>query len=54
MIPLIVVPSIVGVMLGSRIGVRILKVAKPTFIRWVVIGVLAFAGLRAISKGLGY
>lgn len=53
-IPLMVVPSIVGVMLGSLVGVRILKVAKPTFIRWVVIGVLAFAGLRAISKGLGY
>jgi uncharacterized protein len=53
-IPLMVVPSVVGVMLGSLVGVRILKVAKPTFIRWVVIGVLAFAGFRAISKGLGY
>jgi hypothetical protein len=31
-----------------------LKVAKPAFIRWMVIGVLAFAGLRALSKGLGF
>ena len=52
-IPLMVVPSVVGVMIGSWIGVRILKVAKPVFIRRVVIGVLAFAGLRAIAKGLG-
>ncbi len=53
-IPLIVVPSVVGVMFGSLVGVRILKVAKPAFVRWAVIGVLAFAALRAISKGLGY
>jgi hypothetical protein len=44
-IPMIVVPSLVGIMLGSFVGVRILKVVKPTFIRWMVIGILAFAGL---------
>ena len=48
-----VVPSLVGIMLGSFIGVRILRVAKPTFIRWMVIGLLAFAGAKAITKGLG-
>jgi uncharacterized membrane protein YfcA len=53
-IPLMVVPSVVGIMLGSFVGVRALKIAKPTFIRWVVIGILAFAGLRALAKGLGY
>jgi uncharacterized protein len=52
-IALIVVPSVIGVMLGSQVGVRILKIAKPAFIRWAVIGVLAFAGLRAILKGFG-
>ncbi len=52
-IPLMVVPSLVGIMLGSFIGVRILRVAKPTFIRWMVIGLLAFAGTKAITKGLG-
>jgi len=52
-IPMIVVPSLVGIMLGSFLGVRILKVVKPTFIRWMVIGILAFAGLKALTKGLG-
>ena len=47
-----VLPSLIGIMLGSFVGVRILKVAKPTFIRWMVIGILFFAGLKAISKGL--
>ncbi len=52
-LPLMVVPSLVGIMLGSFIGVRLLKIAKPTFIRWMVIGILAFAGIKALTKGLG-
>jgi len=52
-IPMMVVPSLVGIMLGSFVGVRILKVVKPTFIRWMVIGILAFAGIKAFTKGLG-
>lgn len=52
-IPLIGVPSIVGLMLGSLLGVKILAVAKPKMIRYVVILVLFFAGLKAIDKGLG-
>ena len=51
-IPLMVVPSMVGIMLGSFVGVRLLKVAKPTFIRWMVIGILAFAGAKALQKGI--
>lgn len=52
-IPMMVVPSVVGIMLGSFIGVRILAVAKPSFIRWMVIGLLLFAGAKALTKGLG-
>jgi hypothetical protein len=52
-IPLMVVPSLVGIMLGSFIGVRILRVAKPSFIRWLVIGLLLFSGAKALTKGLG-
>ncbi len=52
-IPLLVVPSLVGIMLGSLVGVRLLKVAKPAFIRWMVILILLFAGAKAITKGLG-
>ncbi len=52
-IPLMAVPSIVGLMFGSFVGVRLLSVAKPKFIRYMVIGVLLFAGYKAIDKGLG-
>lgn len=52
-IPMIVVPSLVGIMLGSFVGVRLLKVAKPGLVRWIVIIMLGFAGLRALMKGLG-
>jgi uncharacterized membrane protein YfcA len=52
-IPLMAVPSIVGLMLGSFVGVRILAVAKPKVIRNIVIGVLLFAGGKALMKGLG-
>ncbi len=52
-IPLIGIPSIVGLMLGSLIGVKILAVAKPKMIRYVVIIMLLFSGLKALDKGLG-
>lgn len=52
-IPLIAVPSIIGLMLGSFVGVRLLSIAKPKLIRYIVITVLFFAGLKAIDKGLG-
>lgn len=51
-IPLMVVPSVVGIMLGSLVGVRILTVAKPAFIRWMVIEMLGFAGLKALCAFL--
>lgn len=53
-IPMMVIPSLVGIMLGSFVGVRVLKVAKPTFIRWMVIVILLLAGAKALSKGLGF
>ena len=52
-IPLIAIPSILGLMFGSFVGVRLLSIAKPKFIRYMVIVVLLFAGLKAIDKGLG-
>jgi len=52
-IPMIAVPSLIGIMFGSLVGVRILKVAKPTFIRWMVIVLLLFSGAKALTKGLG-
>jgi uncharacterized membrane protein YfcA len=52
-LPMMVVPSIIGIMLGSIVGVRILAKTKPAAIRYMVIVLLLFAGLRALLKGLG-
>jgi uncharacterized membrane protein YfcA len=52
-LPMVVVPSIVGIMLGSIVGVRILVKTKPSAVRYIVIVMLLFAGLRALLKGLG-
>lgn len=52
-LPMIVVPSIIGIMLGSIVGVRILAKTKPAAVRYIVIAMLLFAGTRALLKGLG-
>ena len=53
LLPLVVVPSILGVMLGSRIGARLLRVTPAPVIRRLVIVVMLLAGARALSRGLG-
>jgi uncharacterized protein len=53
MLPIVVVPSIVGMMLGARIGVRVLRVVKASAIRRLVIAMLLIAGLRALVLGIG-
>jgi uncharacterized membrane protein YfcA len=50
---MITVPSLIGIMLGSLVGVRLLKVAPASVVRKVVIGMLLLAGSRALLKGLG-
>ena len=52
-LPMIAVPSVVGMMLGARIGARLLHVLKGSVVRRLVIAVLLFAGARALLKGLG-
>jgi uncharacterized membrane protein YfcA len=52
-IPMMVVPSLVGIMLGSFVGVRLLRIAKPRMVRRIVIGLLLFSGAKAVTKGLG-
>lgn len=51
-LPMITVPSVVGMMLGARIGAGLLHVLKGSAIRKMVIALLFFAGLRALLKGL--
>jgi len=52
-LPLLVAPSIIGVMLGARIGARLLRVAPAAMVRRLVIALLLVAGARALLKGLG-
>lgn len=52
-LPMIAVPSVVGMMLGARIGAKLLNILKASVIRKMVITVLLFAGLRALLKGTG-
>jgi len=51
-LPMMVVPSIIGIMLGSIVGVKILAKTKPAAVRYIVIAMLLFAGGRALLKGL--
>jgi uncharacterized protein len=52
LIPLIVVPSVLGVMLGSRIGARLLPRMRAATVRRAVIVVMLVAGARALVRGL--
>jgi uncharacterized membrane protein YfcA len=49
----IAVPSVIGMMLGARIGARLLTVLRASVVRKLVLTLLLFAGLRALLKGLG-
>lgn len=52
-LPLVAVPSVAGMMLGTRIGAQILPRVKAKAIRWIVIGILGVAGVRSLIAGLG-
>ena len=52
-LPMLVAPSIIGVMLGAKVGVRVLRRAPARVVRRVVLALLLVAGARALLKGLG-
>lgn len=52
-LPMIVVPSLLGVMLGARVGARLLRVTPAATVKRIVLAVLLVAGARALLKGLG-
>jgi uncharacterized membrane protein YfcA len=52
-LPLVVVPSILGAMLGAKIGARLLNITPGRVVRNIVLTVLVIAGGRAFLKGLG-
>jgi uncharacterized membrane protein YfcA len=52
-LPLLTVPSVLGMMLGAKVGCRLLVRTPPSAVRKVVLAMLVLAGLRALLKGLG-
>jgi uncharacterized membrane protein YfcA len=52
-LPLIAVPSILGIMLGARLGARLLRTMPASAVRPVVIVAMLIAGIRALLRGLG-
>jgi uncharacterized membrane protein YfcA len=53
MLAIVAVPSMLGMMLGSTIGVGLLTRANVAVVRSFVIGLLFLAGLRSLLRGLG-
>ncbi|MGQ0652240.1 MAG: sulfite exporter TauE/SafE family protein [Betaproteobacteria bacterium] len=53
MLPILVVPAVLGVMLGSRLGARLLFTTSTLAVRRIVVAVMAIAGARALLRGLG-
>jgi len=49
-IPLIIVPSLVGTMLGASIGIRILDYFNHTIVRRITIITLVFIGIKIFMK----
>lgn len=52
-LPMIAVPSVVGMMLGAKVGAKVLHIVKASVVRQLVMGLLLFAGVRALLKGMG-
>jgi len=52
MIPLFVIPCLLGVVIGAQVGTRMMPKLKAGIIRWVVITVMIIAGLRLIQQAL--
>jgi len=51
-IPVVAIPAILGMMLGTRLGSRFIRGASPGFLKTIVVLVLAFAGIRSILSGV--
>jgi hypothetical protein len=47
------VPSILGIMIGARIGARLLGSMPASAVQKVVVVVMFLAGGRALLRGLG-
>jgi hypothetical protein len=53
LLPLIVVPSVLGMMIGTKVGAHFLGRIKTSTVRVFVISLLSLSALISLSKGLG-
>jgi len=51
-LPLIVIPSVLGISIGARIGAKLAVKAKPVFVKYLVMSVMLLAAILNIIKGL--
>ncbi len=51
--PFIAACTAIGVLLGSRIGTRVLMYVTNRQVRWAFVAILAYLGFRMVLKGLG-
>jgi uncharacterized membrane protein YfcA len=54
LLAMVAVPSVIGMMLGAFIGARLLGALDASVIRRLVIAILFAAGVRALTKGMGW
>lgn len=52
-LPFICIPSVIGITIGARIGAKLAARIKPLLIKYLVMGIMLFAAILDILKGLG-
>jgi len=50
--PLFAVPCMIGLIVGTLIGAKIMLKVKAGFVRWIIIVIMFFAGIRLILKAI--
>jgi len=51
-LPVIVIPSVLGITIGARIGARVAARARPRLVRYLVLAIMLLAAVLDIIKGL--
>ncbi|WP_245526135.1 sulfite exporter TauE/SafE family protein [Archaeoglobus profundus] len=51
-IPIFTIPCLIGLILGTIIGAKIMLKVKAGFVRWLIIAIMLLSGVRLIWKGL--
>ena len=51
-LPVIVIPSIIGISIGARIGARLAVRVKPAFVKYLVMAIMLLAAVLNIFKGI--